>query len=381
VAFTRGASTGADIYIAGLDAQRNVTGSPQRVTTTNHAIFGIAWTQDGAALIAGSGTPATPPDLWRIGVSPPSAPELLPFGRRGGASVAIAAAGTRLAYSRVFNSANLWRLPLAGPGAARGAPAKFLPSTRLDFNPAYSPDGKRVAFHSSRSGKPGLWVADANGANAAELFVPQEGHAGSPSWSPDGQLVAFDWNGSGRFQIYTIRAAGGKPNRVSDNPAGESGPSWSRDGKWLYFSSGRSGRSEIWKSPASGGDALQVTRNGGFLPIESPDGRFVYHRRTGADTGVWKVAASGGEESEVLAAVYGRNFTVAPEGIYFVPEPGRDGSYTLEFLPFAGGKPKTVVTLPRPPMMGMALSPDGASLLYSQVEQASQELVLVENFK
>jgi Tol biopolymer transport system component len=393
VAFARGNNVAASVYIAGLDGAGNLTEAPRRLTTSTDTVHGIAWTADSAAVVVDSGPSVAPANLWRIGVAPASPPKELPFGRGGGrrtdpaawdgSTVAIARTGNRLVYCRGVQNVNLWRLPLAVPATPAGMPAKFLPSTRVEINPAYSPDGKRVVFHSTRSGKPGLWVGDASGANAADLFVPQRGHAGSPSWSPDGQTIVFDWNDTGRYQIYAVRAAGGKPHRLTNDPASDTIPNWSADGKWIYFTSTRSGRPEIWKIPASGGAAVQVTRNGGTLPRESPDGRFVYYLKNGGSGGIWRtpVTGQGNDEIQIVPSIYRRHFALSARGIYFVSVAGEDGKHALSHVPFEGGKPKAILTLPRIPVMGLAVSPDGGSLLYSQVEQISQELALVDNFK
>ena len=88
------------------------------------------------------------------------------------------------------------------------------------------------------------------------------------------------------MDIYVVRASGGKPVRLTTDPAEDNIPSWSRDGNWVYFTSLRSGRREVWKAPAGGGEAVQVTKNGGFAAMESADGRSVFYtnsNRSGSD--------------------------------------------------------------------------------------------------
>ena len=66
---------------------------------------------------------------------------------------------------------------------------------------------------------------------------------------------------------------------MTTDPANDGNPSWSRDGRWIYFDSARTGEQQVWKIPADGGDAIQVTRDGGFAPLESPDGKFIYYTK------------------------------------------------------------------------------------------------------
>jgi Tol biopolymer transport system component len=158
---------------------------------------------------------------------------------------------------------------------------------------------------SERTGADGIGVCDADGSNAVELFGQAGKGLGSPNWSPDGQRIAFDSNLEGNMDIYVVRASGGKPVRLTTDPAEDNIPAWSRDGNWVYFTSLRSGRRQVWKAPAGGGEAILVTKNGGFAAIESADGRSVFYTNTidqapmaGIDTpsmALWKIPAIGGE--------------------------------------------------------------------------------------
>jgi len=263
----------------------------------------------------------------------------------------------------------------------------------VDLSAQYSPDGKRVAFVSNRTGVLGIWVCDADGDNAMLIFLSPGRGLGSPSWSPDGTRIAFDANLEGNMDIYVIRANGSKPARLTTDPADDNIPSWSRDGNWVYFTSLRSGRRQVWKAPAGGGESLQVTKNGGFAAIESADGEsLLYTNRidkapmTGADPpyipmALWKIQVSGEEESRVLPSVVRRAFTPISNGIYFIPAPGSDGKYSIHFLSFATGKVKAVAPIPRPPFLGFSVSPDEHQILYAQVDESSSDLWLVENFR
>jgi Tol biopolymer transport system component len=240
---------------------------------------------------------------------------------------------------------------------------------------------------SNRTGIWSTWLCDADGTNAVELLS----QAFSPNWSPDGKRIAFDSNPEGNMDIYVVRASGGKPVRLTKDPAEDNLPSWSRDGNWIYFTSLRSGRRQVWKVPAGGGEAVPVTKNGGFVAMESADGRSVYYTNridqapmTAADMpsmALWRIAVSGGEESRLLPSVDWRAFAPVNNGIYFIPEPGADGKRFIQFLNFATGKVKMVATIPRPAYFGFSVSPDEHQILYAQVDELSSDLMLVENFR
>jgi len=68
---------------------------------------------------------------------------------------------------------------------------------------------------------------------------------GSPRWSPDSGHIVFDSNIEGQFELYTVSADGGKPRRLTNNPADDAVASWSRDGKSIYFMSNRSSEWQV----------------------------------------------------------------------------------------------------------------------------------------
>src|SRR6185436_15960127 len=136
---------------------------------------------------------------------------------------------------------------------------------------------RKILFVSHRSGANEIWVSDHDGANELQLTSGGWSETQAPRWSPDGSQIVFHARPDGPADIYTIPAGGGAPKRFTDDPADEWGPSWSGDGLWIYFGSMRTGRLEIWKKPLDGGAAVQMTRNGGGGPQESPDERYLYY--------------------------------------------------------------------------------------------------------
>src|SRR5262249_319087 len=139
---------------------------------------------------------------------------------------AVSRSGDRLAYQQITGNPNVWGVALSGPGAAAGPPRRVTVSTQFDGAPQYSPDGKRIAFESDRTGMKGIWVRDADGSNATLLFARSGTSCGSPSWSPDGQRIAFDSIVAGNVDIYVMRSGGGNPIRLTTDVAADERPSW-----------------------------------------------------------------------------------------------------------------------------------------------------------
>jgi hypothetical protein len=126
-----------------------------------------------------------------------------------------------------------------------------------------------------------------------------------------------------------------------------------------------------------------VTSNGGFAALESLDGKSIYYSKGDqeASMALWRVPVSGGEESQVLPSVVWRAFFLVNDGIYFIPGPDSKGKYSIQFLSFATGRVKIVAPILRPPSYGLSVSADRRYLLYTQLDEFSIDLMLVENFR
>jgi Tol biopolymer transport system component len=277
---------------------------------------------------------------------------------------------------------NIWRVEVAVPNGRISSPMKLISSTRFDGDAQFSPDGKRVAFCSDRTGRDEVWMCDSDGLNAVRLTSLGIGSTTSVSWSPDGQQIALSWNPEGQWDIYITNVNGAKPKRLTSGPATDVCTSWSRDGRWIYFASDRSGEYQVWKIPAGGGEATQLTRRGGYQAIESPDSQWVYYVKSADDfTSLWKVPREGGEETQVLESVFGQSFVIVNEGIYFIPRPDHAGRSSLQFFNFVTKKIRSITTIEMPAGYFLSISPDGRWILYSQNDQTGSDLMLVENFR
>ena len=108
--------------------------------------------------------------------------------------------------------------------------------------------------------------------------------------------------------MYLVHAVGGTPKRLTDQPSDECCASWSHDGRWIYFMSARSGQRQIWKISAEGGQAVQITKNGGHVALESHDGQYLYYSRSGGEgerdgmSSLRRVPVNGGPEADLVAA-------------------------------------------------------------------------------
>jgi Tol biopolymer transport system component/tRNA A-37 threonylcarbamoyl transferase component Bud32 len=371
----------SEVFVCDLkDGQ--VAGPPRRLTYEHWVATYPTWTGDGQNIVYIAGDLNDSHGVYRVRASGGKSVRLAGIGEDA-AALAIAPKGNRLVYTRSYRDYNLYKLQLPDGGSPAGPPVKFLSSTRLEEAPIFSPDGKRIAFSSNRTGVRQIWVADADGSNPVRLTNFAVGMAGSPRWSPDGQSIAFDARLEGNADVYTIPANGGASKRLTDDPAEDNVPCYSADGRWIYFASARSGTPMIYRAPANGGAAAQITHKSGTMPIASPDGKWIYYSRV--DNSLWKTPADGGEETQVLpprSLNMAFTFTVAASGIFYVgPSDPASHMVPVNLYRFADGKTVEVARMDRSPRLQISVSPDEKWLAFARLDSSVDELMMVENFR
>jgi Tol biopolymer transport system component len=399
LAFSRYIDLGglSNLYLLALSDGLRPTGEAKRIALENHGPTRPAWTADGRDIVFSDYRGGS--SLWRIAIpgfiGRAAKPERLASLNENVRGAAISRRGQRLAYTHFLFHSSIWRMaaPLldGSPGARAikslkpvNSAASFISSTRDDSAPQYSPDGTKIAFMSARSGNEEIWVCDTDGSKPVQLTSFSGPRVTNPRWSPDGGRIAFDSNAEEEFDIWVIGANGGRAQRMTTHPANDGNPSWSRDRRWIYFDSARTGEQQVWKIPANGGEAIQVTQDGGVAPLESPDGKFLYYAKSLSNTELWRSPVGGGQATKVLERLSNFiNLVIVDEGIFFVPERGTTSASSIQFLSLTTNKVWPVATIDKPPDvgLGLAVSPDGRWILYSQADQASSELMLVENFR
>jgi Tol biopolymer transport system component/DNA-binding winged helix-turn-helix (wHTH) protein len=368
-----------EVYIVSADG-----GQPKQLTFSGEGISNLAWTPDGREIIYSSRYGGKS-NLLRVPVDGGS-PQWLSESGNSAQYPAFSLHGNRLAWVRNTDNTDIFRIAINSKTEVKEQSANLIPSTAIETSPRYSPDGKRIAFVSNRSGSDEIWVSGSEGENPVRLTSFRGPLVGSPSWSPDSRQIVFDCRPEGNADIFTISSEGGQPRRLTTDMAEDIVPSWSRDGRWIYFTSNRSGRLQVWKIPADGEEAIQVTEQGGFDPVESPDGQWLYFTADRGSSAIWRMATSGGKEMSLFdfhQKNYSRMWTVTDEGIYFaIPESSTRS--IIKFFNFANNSQKTVAEVEgnlRGNVSGLTLSPNGKSLLLPLVTQRGSDLMMIENFR
>ena len=300
---------------------------------------------------------------------------------------AVSRKGNRLAYTSVVYTSALWRGSLTPDHKVAKPLEHFISSTGLEEGPQYSPDGKRIAFQSTRTGFHEIWRADADGSNPIQLTHFATNLSGTPRWSPDSKQISFDSRPTGHSQVFVINAEGGQPRQITQGDSENGVASWSVDGKWIYFGSNRSGAWEIWKITPEGNSATQITHLGGFAALPSTDGKYLYYAKGRDVPGLWRVPVDGGEEVKMFEGppVGGWGyFAVVPEGIYY-PEVSVSGKGGLYFYSFATQRISIAMLVgdehPCNGAPSLSMSPDGRWMLMCLADQPLVYIMVVENFR
>src|SRR3990170_1441792 len=176
---------------------------------------------------------------------------------------------TRIAY--VVKRGERYELQVADADGANEQ--AMLVSNEPIISPAWSPDGRKIAYVSFQYKKPIVYVQD--------IEVPKQrtvanfkGSNSAPAWSPDGKRLALALTRDGNSQIYLTDPDGSNLQRLTRSGGIDTEPFFSPDGQWLYFTSDRGGSPQIYRMPSTGGEAQRITFEGGYnvSPRISPDG-------------------------------------------------------------------------------------------------------------
>ena len=209
--------------------------------------------------------------------------------RRTGATRAFHRTGTGLPSTS--------SLPAATPDVwiyewARDTATKLTFDPGVDAKPVWTPDGRRIAFTSNRTGANGnLFWQRADGADQAQRLIESTNTQVPGSWHPSGKFLAFsEQNPSTSWDILILPVEGdeasgwkiGKPTAFLNGPSAEQEPMFSPDGRWLAYFSDESRQPQVYVRPFPGpGGLQQISNDGGTYPSWSPTRSELFFREPG----------------------------------------------------------------------------------------------------
>ena len=181
---------------------------------------------------------------------------------------------TRVAYVSASGSGQSREYQLQISDTDGFDPRTVVTSPEPIMSPAWSSDGKRIAYVSFEEGSSAVYVQNlASGGRTKVTDAP--GINGAPAWSPDGTELAVTLSKDGSPDIYTVDVASRSMRRLTKDDSIETEASWSPDGRSLVFTSDRGGKPQLYEISASGGEARRLTFEGEYNArgVYSPDGR------------------------------------------------------------------------------------------------------------
>lgn len=196
---------------------------------------------------------------------------------------------TRIAYVVQTGLGKNARYALMVADADGYNPQTIVRSDKPLLSPAWSPDGRKLAYVSFERGNSSIVVQDL-ATGARETVAGFKGINGAPNFSPDGRKLAMALSKSGNPEIYVMDLASRALTQITNQFGIDTEPVWSADGASLYFTSDRGGRPQIYQAPAGGGSATRVTFQGSYnaKATVSSDGKKVAVAQGGGN--VYRIA-------------------------------------------------------------------------------------------
>lgn len=349
---------------------------PRQLTRFGHRISAHDWLAGGNTLVIASNQTGEY-RLWKFPATGQGSPTPAGIYSEFPFHVSVSRGAGALVYATLHQDRNIWELDLQTKAWRRIAA-----TSAQDASPVFSPDGKRIAFRSDRSGEEQIWVSNADGSDPVQVTTSDD----RPSvgrWSPDGRTLVF--NNPRTFEISIASFDGG---RWAVRRLGARGvhPVFSPDGQSIL-----AGGSRLIRLPVSGGKQETLAGIRAEALSVSADGRFIYFVREPTAASVWRLELKPGAEPEPvidqLLPGCSSCWSLAKDGIYYLgPLPEALDRQAIYFRSFTQRRGDRVVAEYPEPIWPQgsgpfSLSPDGRRLLVVRVSPSVGDIMRVEPFR
>ena len=183
---------------------------------------------------------------------------------------------TKLAYVTATQTADGFTYQMIVADSDGFGPQSLVTSKEPLLSPAWSPDGKKLAYVSFEQGNSAIYVQDLS-SGARTLMSSFDGINGAPKFSPNGQRLAVTLSKSGNPEIYTINIFDKQLTQITNHWGIDTEPEWSPDGQSIFFTSDRGGKPQIYQTDLINKQAKRITFQGDYNARASlsPDGKYI----------------------------------------------------------------------------------------------------------
>jgi TolB protein len=188
--------------------------------------------------------------------------------------------------------------------------------------PSWSPDGKRIAFHSGRDGNSEIYVMNADGSGQRRLTKSPWNEA-APKWSPNGTKLAYVSDRDGNVEIYVMNSDGTQQVNLTNDPAADFDPAWAPNGRGLAFSSNRDGNVRMYLMDPHGGQVARYSTGFAITPDFSPD---MSKLAVTGPNGIYVTNLAGGPAKRVTKGDGDTEPTWSPNGKQIAFRHGKNGT-------------------------------------------------------
>ncbi|CAN5599296.1 hypothetical protein BH18ACI3_BH18ACI3_16660 [soil metagenome] len=346
-------------------------------------ISGLGWLPDGKGLIISGRDPETQlSQLWFIGY-PDGKPRRITNDLSGYLGLSLTADGKSVISTQQNRLSNIWAVTESGP--AQKLTSELGKDEGLS-GISWTPEGQ-IVYTTRIAGTQDLWIVNRDGSGNRQLTFQTRSNF-SPAVSPDGRFIAFISSRAGNSDLWRIDIDGGNPVQLAGGPGLEGEPAFSPDGKWVVYDlTDTDNKVTLWKVSIAGGTPVRLTDTDSRRPAVSPDGKFIAYGqgdfRPGFPSTLSVLSSDGGQPFKTLElplVVRSRDFSWSADGRALIYVDNRDKVDNLWSQTLDGGPPVRLTNFESDRIFRFDALPGGKGFAMARGSENS-DVVMITGFR
>ena len=371
VVFRRDAAVASDIRRIEIDRSGELILSSESVLVQS-----LAWTVPDTVIYTAKRGSAS--ELFRVSAKIESKPEKLQNLGTQATRISTSRDSGNLYFLENLSDVNIWETSFDPELENVVERKKIIGGPRIEENGELSPDGRRIAFISDRSGFYEIWLAATDGTEETKLTDLAGPVIGALKWSPDGSQLSMHASFGRDQDIYVVNAASGKATRITEGGK-HYVRNWSLDGKSVYYTTLIDDRWQFAKKLATGGSEIVIEADGANKGFELNDGSIVYCKM---DSGGISLKRTDGTVEEIVNETdflgLARSSDIWPLDNGFVYSNDEAGIPKYTLLELKTGERRTLLSGVQQPRIGLSISKDGRRWFANRTDYSSAEVIRID---